>query len=263
MIRSGVVLLVLCLASGCLAPAPSAPPVMPVVDPSLPNAAWYLELLIPPDRSAEDLALDTGRHPAEMLRFFGVRPGWKVAELGAGTGYTAELLAYAVGRSGHVWAQNPPFVLKRFAEKPWTERLSKPRMRNVTRLDREFDDPFPDDVKGLDGVLCVLFYHDTVWQGVDRARMNREVFEALKPGGVYGIVDHSARTGAGLADVQTLHRIEESVLRSEVEAAGFRLAGEASFLRVPDDARDWNAAPNEAGPRRGRSDRFVLKFVKP
>ena len=262
MIRSAVAILVLCMASGCLAPAPP-PPVLPVEDPSLPGPAWYLELLIAPDRSAEDLALDTGRHPAEMLRFFGVVPGWKVAELGAGTGYTTELLAYAVGRSGHVWGQNPPFVLKRFAEKPWTERLSKPRMRNVTRLDREFDDPFPEDVKGLDGVIFVLFYHDTVWQGVDRARMNREVFEALKPGGVYGIVDHSARNGAGLADVQTLHRIEESVLRSEVEAAGFRLAGEASFLRAPDDARDWNAAPNEAGRRRGHSDRFVLKFVKP
>jgi predicted methyltransferase len=216
-----------------------------------------------PDRSAEDRALDAGRHPAETLAFFGIAPGMKVAELGAGGGYTAELLARTVGPTGKVYAQNSQFLLERFAEKPWSERLAKPVMANVVRLDRPFDDPFPPEVEGLDAVLIVLFYHDTFWQKVDRDRMNQAVLRALKPGGVYAIVDHSAAAGRGAADVETLHRVEEKTLREEVEKAGFRLVDSAGFLRNPDDPRDWNASPRVAGERRGSSDRFVLKFVKP
>jgi predicted methyltransferase len=215
------------------------------------------------DRSDADRALDAGRHPAEMLSFFGIAPGMKVAELGAGGGYTAELVARVVGPSGVVYGQNAPMILKRFAEKPWSERLAKPVMTRVLRVDRDFESPLPPDVHDLDAVLLVLFYHDTVWMEVDRARMNKAIFRALKPGGVYAIVDHSARPGAGLVDVKTFHRIEEPVVRREVEAAGFTLAAEASFLRNPDDARDWNDSPLVAGARRGTSDRFALRFVKP
>jgi predicted methyltransferase len=216
-----------------------------------------------PDRSADDRALDAGRHPAQMLAFFGIAPGQKVAELGAGGGYTAELLARIVGPSGKVYGLNTPFVLERFAQAPWTARLAKPVMSNVVRLDREFDDPFPADVRDLDAVLIVMIYHDTVWMKADRAKMNNKVFQALKPGGVYGIVDHSAKPGTGLADVETLHRIDEAALRKEVEAAGFKLAAEGNFLRAPGDTRDWSASPRTAGEKRGTSDRFVLKYVKP
>ncbi len=111
--------------------------------------------------------------------------------------------------------------------------------------------------------MSVLFYHDTVWLGTDRDKMNKAVLAALKPGGEYVIVDHSAADGHGTADVKTLHRIEEAAVTQEVERAGFRSAGNAAFLRNPDDARDWNDAPNAAGDRRGKSDRFVLKFVRP
>jgi predicted methyltransferase len=216
-----------------------------------------------PDRSADDRALDAGRQPARTLAFFGIRPGARVAELGAGGGYTTELIARVVGPQGRVYAQNSPFMLERFAAAPWSARLAKPVMKNVVRLDRAFDDPFPSDLRNLDAVLIVLLYHDTVWMKVDRGRMNRAVFTALAPGGVYGIVDHSAKSGSGLADVESLHRIEEPNLRSEVEAAGFQLAAEGDFLRNPGDARDWSASPRAAGERRGTSDRFVLKFVKP
>ena len=215
------------------------------------------------DRSADDRALDEGRQPAAMLAFFGIAPGMKVAELGAGGGYTAELLARTVGPTGKVWAQNSQFLLDRFAQKPWTERLQKPVMANVVRLDRPFDDPFPPDVKDLDAVLIVLFYHDTYWQKVDREKMNAAVMRVLKPGGVYGIVDHSAKAGSGENDVETLHRIEESTLRADVEKAGFVLESGADFLKRPDDTRDWSASPRTAGEKRGTSDRFVLKFVKP
>jgi len=216
-----------------------------------------------PDRSDADRALDAGRDPGRLLAFFGVAPGARVAELGAGGGYTAELLARVVGPEGSVYAQNSRFVLERFAQAPWTERLRKPVMANVVRLDRPFDDPFPPGVGGLDAVLIVLVYHDTVWQGVDRARMNAAVLRALRPGGVYGVVDHAAREGTGTADVESLHRIAESVVRREVEAAGFRLDASADFLRNPNDSRDWSASPRVAGERRGTSDRFVLRFVKP
>jgi predicted methyltransferase len=136
-------------------------------------------------------------------------------------------------------------------------------MKNVIRVDRDFDDPLPAEAKGLDAVVDVLFYHDTVWQKTDRERMNRAIFEALHPGGIYVIVDHSARQGSGTSETQTNHRIEESVVRSEVEKAGFKLAASADFLRNPADTRDWSASPRVAGERRGTSDRFVLKFVKP
>lgn len=215
------------------------------------------------DRTPADRALDAGRHPQEMLAFFRVAPGQRVADLFAGGGYTTELLARAVGPAGAVYSQNNAFVLNRFAQAPWTERLARPVNARVVRVEREFDAPLPPDARDLDAVIFVLAYHDTVWQHTDRAAMNRAIFAALRPGGVYGIVDHSAAAGHGFDDVQTLHRIEQSALVAEVTAAGFRLDGEASFMRNPADTRDWNDSPMAAAERRGTSDRFVLRFVKP
>lgn len=215
------------------------------------------------DRSGPDQKLDAGRHPAELLAFFGLAPGMHVGEIAAGGGYTTELLARAVGPSGVVYAENPKLILAKYAEKPWSVRLAKPVNKRVVRVDREPSDPFPPEAHDLDLVVDVLFYHDTVWLGVDRAAMNAAIFKALKHGGVYGIVDHSAKAGAGLNDVKTLHRIEEHSVEDEVERAGFRLDSTATFLANPSDARDWNDSPSQAGDRRGTSDRFVLKFVKP
>ena len=221
------------------------------------------EIVASTERSDADRALDGGRHPAEMLAFFEVSPGMRVAELAAGGGYTSELLARAVGPDGVVFGQNSRFILERFAEKPWTERLGTPAMKNVVRVDREFDDPLPPEAHDLDAVFIVLFYHDTVWMGTDRAKMNQAIFRALKPGGTYAVIDHSAKAGTGLADVETLHRIEESVAKQEIMDAGFTLAGEGDFLRNPADTRDWNDSPRASGERRGTSDRFVLRFTKP
>lgn len=215
------------------------------------------------DRSPEDRALDAGRKPVELLDFLGIQPGWRIADLGAGGGYTTELLKRAVGDGGAVYGQNSKKLLEMFLEKPWSARLAKPVMKGVVRMDRDFDDPFPRDMRPLDAVTMVLFYHDTVWLGVDREAMNKAVFAALKPGGVFVIVDHSARPGDGIKVTDTFHRIEEDVVKSEVLAAGFVLDGEADFLRNKDDTRDWNDSPRAAGERRGTSDRFVLRFRKP
>ncbi len=259
-------LAVLLLALASCATTPSRPvntaaPVTAAAAVSVPDA--LRAVVDAPDRSADDRALDVGRHPAETLAFFGVRPGQRVAELFAGGGYTAELLARAVGPDGRVFGQNNRFLLERFAEAPWSTRLATPPMRNVTRVDRELDSPIPPEATGLDAVFFLFSYHDTVWLHTDRAAMNRAVFNALRPGGVYAIIDHSAAAGHGVDDVQTLHRIEQSVLVAEVLAAGFRLDAEADFMRNPADIRDWSASPRTAGERRGTSDRFVLRFVRP
>lgn len=252
----------LAFAFACTTPPPppaSAPPTGPTSQP----AAKPTSVVDAPDRDAADKALDEGRQPKAFLDFIGVKPGMKVAEMMAGGGYTAELLARAVGESGTVYGQNSKWVLERFAAKPWGERLAKPVMKNVVRVDRELEDPFPLEVKGtLDIVTMVLFYHDTVWLKTDRAKMNKAIFDALKPGGTFVVIDHSAKAGRGVEDAQTLHRIEESVVKTEVAAAGFELAGEGGFLRNASDARDWSASPGAAAERRGTSDRFVLEFKK-
>lgn len=253
--RSTVLILVLWL--GACAGSPSLPDEPP---PSMPTLD---SIVAAPDRTDADRALDEGRKPLELLRFLGLRMGMRAADLGAGGGYTTELLARAVGPTGVVYGQNSQLILDRFAQKPWTERLERPVMRNVRRVDQPFDDPLPAEAKDLDLVVMVLFYHDTVWMGVDRARMNQAIAAHLRRGGAFVVVDHSGREGTGTTETQTLHRIEEAVVRQEVQAAGLKLQESADFLRNPSDPRDWNDSPRAAADRRGTSDRFVLRFVKP
>jgi predicted methyltransferase len=264
MVRASLLLIVMS-ACGASTTTPATP------SPSTPTHEIVKDVTVSPaikaiieasDRSAEDRALDGGRHPGEMLAFFGIAPGMKVAEIGAGSGYTSELLARAVGESGKVFGTDNKFFLS-FAEGDWSKRLAMPAMKNTVRVDREFDDPLPPEAKDLDAVFIVLVYHDFVWLKVDREKMNHAIFAALKPGGTYAIIDHSARAGAGINEVQTTHRIEESSLIDDVTKAGFKLVSEAQYLRNPGDARDWNDSPRIAGNRRGTSDRFVLKFTKP
>ena len=138
-------------------------------------------------------------------------------------------------------------------------------MKNVVRVDRELEDPLPAEARELDMVVIRLFYHDTVWQNVDRVRMNRSIFAALRRGGRCVVVDHRGSYGIGLTQTKTLHRIEKSVVQSEIEQVGFRLASAMDILRVLSDTRDWNASPRPAAKaeRRGQSDRFVLLFEIP
>ena len=220
-------------------------------------------LIAASDRTDDDKKLDANRHPDHFLAFIGVAPGMKVADLGSGGGYTTELLARAVGADGKVYAQNDPGLVKKFMEKGISERLARPADKNVVREDRPFDDPLPQDAQNLDLVVNYIFYHDVVRLGADRDKMNKAVFAALKPGGTYVVVDASAKAGDGLKDAEPLHRIDEETVKSEVQKAGFQLAGTADFLRNPSDTRDWNSSPKVAGDRRGTEDRFVLKFTKP
>jgi predicted methyltransferase len=182
----------------------------------------------------------------------------KVLDMEASAGYSTELLARAVGPSGIVYAQDSAAVIERFVKDKFDIRAKKPVMKNVVHVIRNFDDPIPPDVGGLDLITFFFAYHDITYMEVDRAAMNAKMFAALKPGGFLVISDHSARPGDGINVAKTLHRIEESVVRQEIEAAGFKLAGEADFLRNPEDPRDVKVFRAPIPP-----DEFVLKYQKP
>lgn len=225
---------------------------------ALAQAPDYAAIVAAPDRSDADRQADQRRQPAKMLAFTGVQAGMKALDMEASAGYSTELLARAVGPTGVVYAQDSAGVIERFVKDKFDIRAQKPAMKNVVHVVRNFDDPIPPDVSNLDLITFFFAYHDITYMEVDRAAMNRKMFAALKPGGFLIIADHSAKPGDGVSVAKTLHRIEESTLKQEIEAAGFKLVAEADFLRHPEDPRDAKvfqpAVPN---------DEFVLKYQKP
>lgn len=217
----------------------------------------YRAVVASPDRSGTDRETDQRRDPELLLAFTGARPGMRVLDMGAGGGYSTELLARAVGAGGTVYAQDAQAVSPRARER-FDERAKTPAMRNVVRVLRDYDDPVPPGVRDLDLITFFFAYHDTAFMSIDRAKMNRALFEALKPGGVLVIADHSAQAGAGVSVAKSLHRIEEATLRQEIEAAGFGLVAKADFLRHPEDPRDSIVFRPKVPV-----DEFVLKFERP
>jgi predicted methyltransferase len=218
----------------------------------------YRNAVVAGDRTDADRVVDQRREPQKLLEFYGVRPGMRVLDMSAGRGYNSELLARIVGPKGKVYAQSSPKLMFPAVKAAMEERMKTPAMSRVEYVIRDFEDPAPPEARNLDLVTFNFNYHDTVWLSTDRARMNRAVFDALKRGGVYIVADHSARPGAGVSVAKSLHRIEESVVRSEVLAAGFKLVESADFLRNPEDRREVPVSKNTV-----RNDEFVLKFVKP
>jgi predicted methyltransferase len=226
--------------------------------PGNPTTVGIAAAVASPGRPSDDTERDADRKPAEVLRFFELAPGQRVADLMGGTGYYTEILARAVGPDGGVWIQNNPFVVKRFADAPLRERLERLGLKNVVRLDTELEQPnLPSD---LDLAIMVLFYHDTYWQKVDRAAMNRAIFAALRPGGIFGLIDHHAEAGSGDREVDKAHRVDAALVRGEIEAAGFVLEAESDLLRHPEDDRTKNVFDEDI---RGKTDRFIYRFRKP
>ena len=218
----------------------------------------YEAIVASPDRTDGDRQADARRQPAKMLAFTGVKTGMKVLDMEASAGYSTELLARAVGPTGIVYAQDSAAVIERFVKDKFDIRARKPAMKNVVHVVRDFDDPIPPDVSNLDMITFFFAYHDISYMQVDRALMNRKMLAALKPGGFLIIADHSAKAGDGISVAKTLHRIEESVVRQEIEAAGFKLVEEGNFLRHPEDPREASVFKPQVP-----TDEFVLKYQKP
>ncbi len=211
-------------------------------------------------RPDEDRLLDVNRHPAEVLAFAGLEYGWRVADIAPGGGYYSRVLSTAVGEEGHVYAFNPNWIAENFPDSNAALGALVDSRSNMTRIvdrvenfDAAIDEP-------LDAVFLVLFYHDTAHDGTDRVAMNQAIYDALRPGGVFIVIDHHAPAGSGLAFVNDTHRIEASVVRNEVTAAGFVLEAESDMLANPDDDRTRSVFTE--GLRR-HTDRFVYRFRKP
>jgi predicted methyltransferase len=215
-------------------------------------AERYRALLADPIRTDRDRRMDESRHPVELLQFAQVRPGMQVLDVAAGAGYTSQLLALAIAPSGKLWAQTPQ------PGAALNERLAAHPQPGFVVAKRPFDDPVPAEAPPLDLVTLILNYHDISYLPVDRDAMNRKIFAALKPGGRYVIVDHSALPGTGITAGKTLHRIDEAFVIAEVRRAGFALDGEGAFMRSAADTREGSS--NQPTPP---SDKFVLRFVKP
>jgi predicted methyltransferase len=211
-----------------------------------------------PDRTAADRENDARRKPVDVLAFIGAKPGMTALDVSAARGYTTELIARAVGPTGTVIGQSPMPSNGNAAPPPaFVERQKNPNLAHMKFVRRPFEDPVPPEYKGkLDLVTLMFNYHDMGHLKVDRAKLNRSVYEGLKPGGMFVIADHSGRPGTGISESGTLHRIEEAFLIKEVEAAGFKLAARGDFLANPQDPRDQAEPPFH-------KDEFVLKFVRP
>jgi predicted methyltransferase len=217
----------------------------------------YATLIAAPDRSDADRAADKRRDPVPLLTFAGLRPGLKVLDMGAGGGYSTELMARAVAPNGIVYGQNPADIFPK-AKENFDARMQTPAMKNAVTVAQPFDDPVPPDVNNFDLITFLFYYHDTTYMNVDRAQMDRKMFAALKPGGFLVLADHSAAAGADIAVGKSLHRIDEAIVRKELEAAGFKFVAAGDFWHVPGDTRDFssNRPPSPV-------DSFVLKYQKP
>ena len=217
------------------------------------------EALAAASRPEEDRARDAGRMPAQVLEFLGIGAGTRVADVLSGGGYYTRILTPMVGPEGAVYAGNNPFF-QRFGDEAMTALLSEPGFENVMRIDAPVDEiALPSD-GSLDAVMIALAYHDLWLTDEDRDELNRRVFAALRSGGAYGIIDHSAAEGTGTSVIESLHRIEESVIVEEISRAGFELGARGDFLANPDDDRSLRVFDPAI---RGQTDRFVLRFEKP
>jgi len=212
-----------------------------------------------PARPAEQSARDADRKPAETLMLAEIAEGERVVELAAFGHYWTNMLVEAVGSSGQVY----------MVDMPWTDRFGGEAARafdtahaNATYTQANYNQmQLPTNV---DAVLMVQFYHDlkrnNASESVDTADMNRKIFAALKPGGVYLVIDHNAEAGSGWRDASTLHRIDPAAIKSEVTAAGFELVQDSPLLANAADDRKQNM---RAEGLRGRTDQAVLVFRKP
>lgn len=219
------------------------------------------DALANPARGAEDRERDARSHPAEVLRFFGLTPGMRVADVFGGGGYYSEIIAQVVGPAGGVILHNNSAYAS-FADKQLAERFAFRRYPNIHRLTAEIGELGIEDAS-VDMVIMIMAYHDIYWTAedwsIDPVSFFGEIRAMLKPGGVLGIVDHAALPGTGKSAAQTLHRIDEAFAKTDIESRGFTFTGSLNVLRNAQDDRAKSVFDESI---RGRTDRFVYRFVK-
>lgn len=220
----------------------------------------YAAVLASDIRPAEDRARDAARHTAETLAFAQVQPGQKIVDMIIGGGYFTRIFSAAVGPEGRVTAWQPAEFIGFQAS--YGESLTEvDALANVDAIRSPIGTPeFPS---GLDLVFTAQNYHDLhldPFAEDTAARVNAAVFQALKPGGLYVVIDHDAAAGSDLAAADSLHRIDIEAVKREVTAAGFVLDGESDLLAVAADPRTANVFDASI---RGRTSQFMLRFRKP
>lgn len=217
----------------------------------------YVRAAVESDTRPEaDRERDAARKPAEVLTLSGVEPGDRVIEIAGFGNYYTRMLSAIVGDDGTVAMYDLPYTGGRAGGASATFVQDHPNTEY--HLGDYNNVVFPDDV---DVAFNILYYHDLGLQpGLDRAVMNRKIYDALKPGGVYVIVDHKAEDGSGWRDTERLHRVGVEVIVDEVTAAGFELETSSDLLANPDDER---TAMVFAPGTRGATDRALFVFRKP
>ncbi len=199
------------------------------------------------------------------MNFSAIEPGMTVLDMFSGSGYYAEILAYTVGTDGQVWAHNNQPYLN-WLKDPIAARYSGGRLDQVKRFTAENNElDLPSAT--FDAVTMILCYHDIYhvdekngWMKIDGPAMLGEIYQAMKPGAVLGVVDHAAAPGSPPDTGETLHRIDPALARKEIVAAGFVFEAESDVLRtVNDDTTKSSFDPSV----RGKTDRFVYRFRKP
>ncbi len=218
-----------------------------------------------PGRPAEATALDAGRHPAEVLRFMGLRQGDRALDLFTDSAYYGEVMVRVVGPRGSVLGWNPREFTQddtRAAQAAVHQR--SPNFAALITPAAAFTLP----VNAFDFAMIHLNYHDTYYENarahyrMDPEAFLRTVFQSLKPGGTIAVIDHVANPGGGdtRAVVNRLHRIDPATVRADFERAGFVFDGESPLLRNPDDDHSKMVFDPSI---RGRTDRIVYRFRRP
>lgn len=225
--------------------------------------AYVTKAVADAHRPAKDKAADAYRKPADMMVFAGVKPGDTVVDLMPGGGYFTRIFSKIVGPKGHVYAYQPTWQDKFFKGKPAPVNAiaADPAYKNVTVIHKPLKD-FATPTK-VDVVWTSQNYHDVHnlpgWPAIIKA-MNKGIYNSLKPGGIYIVLDHRAKAGTGTADTHTLHRIDPAVVKKEVEAAGFKYVGQSNVLFNPKDSLSLIVFNPKI---RHHTSQFIFKFEKP
>jgi predicted methyltransferase len=212
-------------------------------------------------RPEADKQRDANRKPAEIVAWAGIKPGQKVADMLPGGGYFTRIFSKVVGPQGVVYALAPARPANAPANAPdFAAAVKKiaedPQYKNV-----RVGDMNAGPAEKVDVAWTSLNYHDLHNRpNADLAAFNKQVFDSLKPGGTYIVIDHAAAKGSGASSTQALHRIDEDLVKSEVTAAGFKFANESKILANP---KDDHTTKNSDSNIRGQTDQFALKFTKP